>query len=133
MVRDQAGEEISMHSLWDYLPGADYTYGGVADYADALMARPELKAGAVDQYSKNKSPESWVQESYDTAVEFAYAPERVRFVDQADIKSGKVKKGDVPMVTAEYLRDAREVAKGRLALAARRLTEILKSAWQVQP
>lgn len=60
---------------------------------------------------------------------FAYAEEHVRFVDAADVKSGKVAASAIPKVSDEYAREAHHIARRRLALAAHRLAEVLKPVW----
>jgi len=70
-----------------------------------------------------------VQESFRTAVDLGYAPDRVKWVQASAVKSGKVAEADIPAVPAEYARDAHLAMQRRLALAGLRLAEALKQTW----
>ena len=43
LVRDERGEQINLHTFWDYSPGPDLSYQAVAALADKLAAAPELQ------------------------------------------------------------------------------------------
>jgi len=81
------------------------------------------------EYEEHKTIISWMQESFEVAVEFAYAEDRIQFVNAADLKSGKLAASAIPVLREEYIREAREIARRRLALAAWRLADELRGAW----
>ena len=70
-----------------------------------------------------------MQESFELAVNFAYAEDRIQFVDVAEVKSGKVATSAIPALKDDYLQESRQIARRRLALAALRLADELKGAW----
>jgi hypothetical protein len=129
LVRDRAGKNLNLHAFWDQLPGASLSYSGVTALADELSAAPGFNPGALKAYRRNKSAASWGRESHNLAVEFAYAEQWVQWADAAAVKSGAVKRTDIPQLSADYVYHAQELARLRLALAAQRLTEALKHTW----
>jgi len=129
IVLDRDGKQIDLHALWDQLPGLNFSYKAVAALADQLATAPELQPARLNEYQAHRTIDSWVQESYQLAVNFAYAADRIQFVDAADVKSGKVADSAIPALKDDYLRDARQIARRRLALAAWRLNDALKPAW----
>jgi hypothetical protein len=129
LVRDERGNELGLHTFWDYLPGQDLSYKSVVHLADELACTPGLNSSALKEYQADKTIASWVQESFRVAVTFAYAEDHVRFADAADVKSGKVAAADLPKLSDDYVREAHQIARRRLALAAYRLTDELKRVW----
>ena len=129
IVRDEHGKRIDLHAFWDRLLGLDFSYKAVMALADELGAAPDLQPGALREYQENRTIAFLVQESYRVAVDFAYAEERVQFVDSGTLASGSVSPSAIPFLKADYAREARKIARRRLALAARRLADELKQVW----
>lgn len=129
LVLDQAGEPTNLHTYWDYSPGFDLSYEAVTALANELTRAPELQPGTLPEYYQNRTIPAWVQETFQVAVSFAYAEDRVRYVDAAAVKSGTVPSSAIPALKPEYIRDTRTSAHRRLALAARRLADALKQTW----
>ena len=111
------------------MPGLDFSYRAVAALADQITAAPELQPARLNEYREHRTFVGWGQESYQVAVNFAYAEDRIRFVDAAEVRSGKVPASAIPVLKDDYLRDARKIARRRLALAAWRLAGELKGTW----
>lgn len=132
-VLNSKGERLSMHALWDRLPGLDLSPKAVLALADQLASAPELKPTQMKEYQAHKTIASWVQEGFRVAVDFAYAEERVQYVEAADIKSGAVAAPAIPVLKDDYLREARQIAHCRLALAAQRLSDQLNHVWESCP
>ena len=120
-------KEINLHSFWDQLPGVESSYQSIARVADRISAAPEFKPSALKEYAEDKSIHSWVQESYQIAVNFAYAKEHVQFAQSSDLKSGKISASDIPILKTEYIHKAEKIALRRLALAGQRLADELKN------
>jgi hypothetical protein len=125
LVRNGDSRPVSLHAFWDGLPGADVSYRGVTALADELARAPELQPATLKEYRENRTIASWIQESHRIAVDFAYAADRVKFVSADAVESGKIPATAVPAVTADYVDEARTIARRRLALAALRLADVL--------
>ncbi|MPN38786.1 hypothetical protein SDC9_186311 [bioreactor metagenome] len=128
-VLDLEGNQTSIHTFWDALPGRDMSYASVTRLANELTAAPELQPASMREYRKHKGVKEWVKESYETAANFGYAEDRVQLVHMADLKSGKVSSNAVPKISDEYAREAHELAKVRWVLAGQRLADQLKKVW----
>jgi hypothetical protein len=129
IVRDRQGNQTDLHAFWDRLLSVDFSYAAVVRAADDLQAAPTLQRDALAELRDAPDIPAWVQESFRTAVTLAYAENRVQFVFPEALASGKVAASAVPQLTPDYVHDAREVARRRLALAAWRLGDALKPAW----
>ncbi len=129
LVLDQGGEPTNLHTFWDYLPGAGLSYQAVAALAGELAAAPELKPARLPEYHEHRSIPAWVHETFEVAVTFAYAENRVQYADAAAVKSGKILSSAIPALKPDYICDARETTHRRLALAAWRLSDELKQVW----
>jgi hypothetical protein len=129
LVLDPRGNRTDLHVLWDQLPGLDFSYPAVAALADQLSAAPELQPARLKELLQHTTITAWMQESFELAVNFAYAEDRIQFVDGAEVRSGKVEASAIPVLRDDYLREARQIARRRLALAAWRLADAFKGAW----
>lgn len=129
LVQNGAGDSMSLHALWDQLPGVDQSYGGVTALADELAHAPHLQRATLKERRRNRSIASWVRESHRIAVDFSYAADCIQFVPASAVESGEVASAAIPAVTTDYLDAAREIARRRLALAALRLADTLPKRW----
>ncbi len=129
IVRDEHGNQIDLHAYWDRLLGVDSSCKALMTLADQLAAAPELQRAALKEYQAHRTIPAWVQESYRVAVDFAYAEDRVQFVDSATLASGGISPSAIPSLKAAYVREAGQIARRRIALAAWRLADDLKQAW----
>lgn len=128
-VRDESGAPAKLHIFWDMLPGPETTYEAVAALASNLTAAPDLAPAKLNEYQSHQTVASWVQESFEAAVTFAYAEDRIQFASWAAFESGKIPAKAVPALRADYLREAHQMARRRLALAGQRLADELKQVW----
>jgi hypothetical protein len=129
IVRDQHGRQIELHSFWDRLLGLDFSYKATATAAAELAAAPELQRAGLEELQDNRTIPAWVQESFRVAVNFAYAADRMQFVHADALAAGSVSPSAIPALRPEYVREARQIARRRLALAAWRLGDELGGAW----
>ena len=129
VLLDPAGNRVSIHTFWDSLPGTDLSYPSVIRFANELSAAPDLQPSTMRDYRKHKRVTQWAQESYETAVHFGYAEDRVQLAHSADLKSGTISEDGLPKMSEEYAREARELAHVRLVLAGQRLADQLKKIW----
>lgn len=125
IVRD-GGKPINMHSFWDQLPGVNPSYKTAQSLAKDLESDRDLKPAKLKELQQNRTIASWVQESFQLAVYFAYAENRMQFVHEDDVDSGKIPTSAIPALRADYVRDAHKIARRRLVLAAQRLSQELK-------
>lgn len=123
---DSRRKSINLHVFWDQLPGVEPTYKTISSLATRLAHDRNLAAATTKERDEHQSIHSWVQESFELAVNFAYAEDRVQFVRSEDLDSGKVSRRSIPALKPDYIREAHEIADRRLVLAAERLTEQLK-------
>lgn len=126
IVRQSDGEQINLHAFWDQLPGLNGSHQAITSLANRLAAAPALKPAALKEYRTDLTIAAWVQESYRAAVEFAYAPARVRYVRAEMLAAKTPAPPEVPMLSKDYVAGAKEIADRRLALAGQRLADTLK-------
>ncbi|MDB6024779.1 MAG: hypothetical protein JWM68_1002 [Verrucomicrobiales bacterium] len=129
IVRVEGERQIDLHSFWDQLPGVNPSYQTAAALADELNAAPELKPQKLKDLEQHKTIASWVQESFHLAVDFAYAEDRMQFVHEEDVESGKIPTSAIPTLSEDFIKDARKIARQRLVLAAERIALELKQTW----
>jgi hypothetical protein len=128
-VRGENGKPINLHTYWDRLPGPGGSYADVMALAESLANAPELAPSRLREYRLNKTAADWARESHDHAVQFAYAENRVKFVDTAAVESDRIPRSAIPALQPDYIREAQEVMRRRLALAGQRLADVLKQVW----
>lgn len=125
--RAKDGERrTNLHTFWDQLPGVANGYRPIAELADELT---KLNAKSSAAYNEHITIPAWVQESFRAAVDFAYAETRVQYAHADDLRAGKIQEEEIPALAFEYIREAREIAERRLALAGERLAGELKRVW----
>lgn len=129
VVIDPKGNQVGLHTFWDAVLGMDHSYGCVSALADDLGAAPELRPAVLDEYRANKTVVSWGREGQQLAADFAYSEKHIDFVLSSDVQSAKVAQSDIPRMSREYASEAERIARRRLALAAWRLTDLLKAAF----
>jgi hypothetical protein len=107
------GENIALHAYWDRMFGGySSVFGAMFDADDrgglASVPPDATKAQILD-------PDVWVQESFDLAKQFAYAPP-----DRTDKTAVEL--------TRDHETNARNVSRSQAALAAARLANVLNAA-----
>src|SRR5262249_37855048 len=126
IVRLDDGERINLHSFWDQLPGVNPSYKSIAGLANELNANPTLRINKLRELQEDRTIGSWVQEIFRIAVNFAYSEDRRQFVNEDDVESEKIKPPAIPKLSSSFIKEARQIAHRRLALAAARMTAELK-------
>ena len=133
IVRETSSEgklkQVDLHTFWDRLGGVDGSYKAIAAIAHQLETNPKLKPDEFPEYRQNQTIPAWVQEGHRIAVNFAYAEDRVQFVDIDKVHSGTVKDADIPILRGDYISEAGRIAQQRFVLAARRAADALKQIW----
>ena len=103
----------NLHNFWDDTPGANRG-------AAAARVKAGKLASADPPAAMDNDPHHWIEESFQAAKKWAYA--------------APVGVGDGPWIlTAEYRKKARAVAKARLALAGARLANLLNRNLRTSP
>jgi hypothetical protein len=128
-IVQEHGREVNMHGFWDSLPGLDGSYAYIAKQAKAIAGDRKLKAKMARELAQDKTIASWVQESFQLAVHFAYQDGKLKFVNEDDLKSGKVRRADVPKLSSASISAAHEIARERLYLAAQREIGEFRQVW----
>ena len=106
------GETIPLHSYWDRLFGGySSAFGAIFDAKDREGLVHVVPDGAKAQIL---DPEVWIQESFELAKKYAYAPP-VR-TDKTPVE-----------LTRDYETNARTVARAQAALAAARMANLLNT------
>ncbi len=130
IVLNGQGNETDLHSFWDRLPGVDPEYSTIKSLADSLQSDAELKPEKLAELREHTSIPAWVQDSYHLAVNFAYAPNHVRYVREETLKEKKTPDVVIPKVSDEYVAGAHKIARRQLVLASQRLLIVLRQVWQ---
>ncbi len=110
------GNAINLHAFWDRLPGQAFSPPYAANIATRLER--EFPASQFPELSKPVDPVAWSLEGRTLAVEKVYL--RGKLIGSADPKVLP------PPLPLDYLKESKEIADRRLALAAYRLVEVLK-------
>jgi hypothetical protein len=128
-VRLEDGKQVNLHSFWDQLPGLNPSYKTIKSLADDLSSDRDLKTAKLHELLEHQTIASWVQESFRIAVDFAYSEDRMQFVHEDDVDSGKIRHSSIPKLSHSFVKEARRIAHRRLVLAAARITSELKETW----
>jgi hypothetical protein len=124
------GRKVNLHVFWDDLAGINPSYETAARVADEIEHSPELRAENLKEYREHHSIQSWVKESYDYARDFAYARNRVHYAHVDDLNSGRISTEQIPKLKSDYIMEAEQIGRRRIALAAWRLADELKTMRQ---
>jgi hypothetical protein len=117
------GKRRSLHSTWDGFLGTSeslpYLHTKIAEY----LRDPEL-ARAADAAATSLSVDTWVDESYRLAYEFAYDGAIVAAVDQLESSGSRAKpSANLP---ASYVSRGKEHAKRRAVQSGYRLAALIE-------
>jgi hypothetical protein len=113
LVIPATGETINLHAYWDRMFGGySSPYGAVFD-ADAKDGLAKISVNPIA--AQVVDPQAWIDESTELAKQYGYAP--------------PVSLGDnAVLLTRDYETNARNISRGRAALAAARLANLLNAA-----
>lgn len=109
------GNAINLHAFWDRLPGQAFSPPYAANIATRL--EHEFPAAQLRELAKPSDPVAWSLEGRTLAIEKAYL--RGKLIGSSDPKALP------PPLPPDYLRESKEIADRRLALAGYRLANIL--------
>ena len=110
------GNSINLHAFWDRLPGQFFSPPYAADAAGRLER--EFPRSALPELSKPGGPVEWSLESRTLAIDKAYL--RGKLIGSSDPKILP------PPLPPDYLKESKEIADRRVALAGYRLADLLK-------
>ena len=110
------GNSINLHAFWDRLPGQFFSPPFAADAAGRL--EQQFPRSALPEMAKPSGPVEWSLESRTLAIDKAYV--RGKLQGSADPKILP------PPLPPDYLKESKEIADKRLALAGYRLADLLK-------
>lgn len=115
-----------LHTLWDDLLGTTGSYHFIDNVADGLDSGTTYDAIKQKNYRNHKTYQSWATESFAAARTFAYDEGSLQFAKWSDFESHKISDTDVPVLTSAYENRANDIASRRIALAGKRLADVLK-------
>ncbi len=110
-----AGAPISLHWLWDCLPG-DFLDGQKITARGAELAAKFPRA-SLPELSLARTPAAWSLEGRALAIDAAYR--------RGTLPTSKESSGSLPALPEGYLAAARSLAERRVALAGYRLADVL--------
>lgn len=110
------GNAINLHAFWDRLPGQAFSPPFAANIANRL--EHEFPASSLPELTKPSDATAWSLEGRQLAIDKAYL--RGKLVGTANPNVLP------PPLPPDYLRESKEVADRRLALAGYRLAALLK-------
>lgn len=116
----------NLHWFWDEMFATDSHYDQVCRQAERLTHDPALRSDQLPELIQHAAFREWAAESYAAAVTHSYQSGQLKLVLWDDFNSGRVTEKDVPMLTPEALKNARQHADRRIALAGYRLALKLK-------
>jgi hypothetical protein len=132
------GKGAKLHAFWDDVLGDDpkYTddsadrqvriYQQAIGVATALRGR-ELDTADKDRLEKNRSFQSWTDESFELAKTVAYRKgDGSGLLDGVEVKFNQPVPDSAPELGEQYIQRARATAEVRAMLAGRRLADRLK-------
>jgi hypothetical protein len=132
------GKGINLHAFWDNLFGDDpkYTddtadrqvriYHAAIGVATALRAR-ELDADVKEKLEKNRTFQSWTDESFELAKAVAYLKgDGSGMLPAVETRFGQPIPDSAPELGEQYIAKAKAVAEVRAMLAGRRMADRLK-------
>ena len=110
------GNSINLHAFWDRLPGQFFSPPFAADAAGRL--EKQFPRASLPEMAKPSDPTAWSLESRALAIDKAYL--RGKLIGSSDAKILP------PPLPPDYLKESKEIADRRLALAGYRLADLLK-------
>ena len=125
-VREPSGAIEKLHSLWDGLLGRRLDHAKIRADSLAIATGPESTTETLGADRDSLNPVVWSDEGTTLARRFAY------LIDDAGTTVGLTRGSAGPnkpgMVPADYIDNARAVARRRAALAGRRLALLLEDS-----
>src|SRR5262245_33250594 len=124
-IRSGNDKPQKLHAYWDGLLGEAKSYKGIAKIADPLSP-PQTDVKNWPEYKANKTFASWADESAADAETVAYADGNLAFANWNEFDAHTITSTAVPKLGVTYENQALDTAKRRVALAGRRLGDVLK-------
>lgn len=117
-------EASNLHAFWDQLHGEEQEMGEIIDRSAKILEVAEVRDAAEKAITILKV-DQWIQESHQLAKTFAYTPDILKAV--ADAEATAPKGIHAIHLRSEYQAKAQEIANRRVAEAGYRLAELLNS------
>ncbi|HVA50998.1 MAG TPA: S1/P1 nuclease [Pirellulales bacterium] len=115
-----------LHTFWDHLLGTNTHARALEELAKRIEAGAESDRDLAARFRSHETVQSWADESYQAAVEFAYLNGRLPIVDYRLVERKEVDVHEVPVLPAGYAATARDVAHRQAALGGRRLAAVVQ-------
>jgi hypothetical protein len=115
-----------LHSYWDDLLGRNNHLRALEAVAKRADTEAEGNGDLAERLRDHNTARSWADESFATAVKFAYLDGRLPAVDYQEVERGTIPHSEVPILPASYGETAREVARQQAALAGQRLAAMVQ-------
>jgi hypothetical protein len=119
---------INLHSFWDQQLGSTLPPPAREALNDAIRLESEHSRASLPQLAAPPAPLAWSRESLGEAVRHAYQyQEAVQGTPHLVRLPGSASQQDAPPLPAGYSKQAKDVARERIALAGYRLADLLRS------
>ena len=116
----------SLHSYWDRLLGTNTHDRALELLLKRVDSTGERDSDIARRLRTHTTVQSWADEGFQLAVEFAYDQGRLPMVDLREVERGELPTSAVPVLPAGYASAAREVARDQAYLAGQRLAGLVK-------
>jgi hypothetical protein len=124
-VAEAGHKPVPLHTYWDDLLGGGSSYHFIDTVADGLGAGTQFDPLKSKDYRRHKSFPSWATESFAAAKAFAYGEGNLEFASWKDFENHTTAAADVPTLSSSYVINADNVARRRIAIAGKRLADVL--------
>ena len=116
----------NLHWFWDEMFSTDSHFDQVCKQSERLTHDPALSLEQLSELTLHPSFISWAGESYAAAKSHVYQEGRLKLVLWEQLNAGTIPQSEVPSLTPEAMKDSRQLAARRVALAGHRLAQRLK-------
>jgi hypothetical protein len=122
------GTVLNLHSYWDGILGRADTYTALSFFADEILNDPQLAPAKLPELEKDRTFQSWANESREYAIALVYLNGKLRTTPYARVDAKEVRESDVAPLPPGYDGNARALSKRRMAAAGYRLAEQVRAA-----
>ena len=116
----------NLHWFWDEMFSTDSHFDQVCKNSERLTHDPALSSQQLLELQSHLSFVSWAGESYAAAKTHVYQEGRLKLVLWEQFNAGIVPQSELPNLSAEAMKDAKQLAERRVVLAGHRLALRLK-------
>ena len=116
----------NLHWFWDEMFSTDSRFDQVCKNSERLTHDPVISSKQLLEIGYHRTFVSWAGESYEAAKTHVYQDGRLKLVLWEQVNAGTVSLSEVPSLSADEMKKARQLAEQRISLAGQRLAETLE-------